>query len=234
MALWAGAVGLQLLLTASSPAQLTCHRPTASSIALSWGAVPGSDAYAVALATSPSARPFELQLAEGSVAMGMVVIDLLPSTTYYLRLRSHASNETLGWGWRQAGGAVACSTAAHLRGAPHSLRRRVAAQPGAVVLEWEEPLHGARPTRYEVGVRQRGARAWSWGAAHSRTAHSLFTATVATGGWLEAAVRAVPSGIVSEGYPFRVDPELIHTEVFRISEFQFDVDFLNDHNGAID
>ena len=234
-ALWA--IELQLLLASSPPAQLTCHQPTASSITLSWPAVPGADAYAVALAPSASARPFELQLAEGSAATAMTLIDLLPSLTYHLRLRSHAKNETLGWGWRQAaGGAVACSTAAPHIGAARSLRRRAAAaQPSAaaVALEWEEPLKGARPVRYEVGVRQRGTLAWYWATAHNRTAHSVELLSPSSAGWHEAAVRAVPSGIVSEIYPFRVEaPDLIHTEVFRISEFQFDVDFLNDHNGA--
>jgi hypothetical protein len=114
MALWAAAAVLQLVV-ASSRTQLACHQPMASSIGLSWGsgtALPDTDVdrYAVALAASGSARPFELQLAEATT--GMTLIDLLPSTTYHLQLRAHRANETLGWGWSDVGSAVTCSTAA--------------------------------------------------------------------------------------------------------------------------
>jgi hypothetical protein len=244
MALWAAAAVLQLVV-ASSRTQLACHQPMASSIGLSWGsgtALPDTDVdrYAVALAASGSARPFELQLAEATT--GMTLIDLLPSTTYHLQLRAHRANETLGWGWSDVGSAVTCSTAASAPGAARSLRRRAPpASSSAVALEWDEPsLDGAvsRPITYEVGVRPRGSAAWSWSAATGgRTSHTVHykhgAASADAGGWHEASVRAVPSGITSEIYPFRIEQDdLIHTEVFRISEFQFDVDFLDDHNGA--
>ena len=93
---------------------------SATSISVKWDAIEATDLYYVALSETATSRPFALQT---SAAPSLRLIDLVPSTTYYLTLRSHPSSEQIVWGWRPAAAPVRCSTTAERPDAPNSLRR---------------------------------------------------------------------------------------------------------------
>eukprot|EP00041_Stephanoeca_diplocostata_P006281 m.79599 g.79599 ORF g.79599 m.79599 type:complete len:145 (+) comp16277_c0_seq4:86-520(+) len=67
-------------------AALRCTRATSNALLVEWDADQDADRYYVALCESLDSRPFALQTSAGT---NLTVHDLVPETTYYLRLRSH-------------------------------------------------------------------------------------------------------------------------------------------------
>ena len=125
----------------SSP--LSCSALSSVALNVSWPAVPATDLYYVALfadgaadadgAAAAAPRPMAIVTTADT---GAVVEDLVPSTTYYLRVRSHPSSAPSPvWGWRDWGAAqpLRCQTQA---AAPLALERRGGLQQGAVGLRW--------------------------------------------------------------------------------------------------
>ena len=199
--------------------------------------------YHVSLAASPTARPAALQT---TVETTLVFDDLYPGRDYWLMLRSHPSTEPVPevWGWRPAGAALRCRTAAENTAVPHRLRRQGDTPHASELrLEWHPALDaiGGRPAaaaRHSVGVRdvRQGSRSfWRWAAAAAptATAHAHVLRGLPSGAAYEVVVRDDSTGAVSDPLRMRTAAlHAMHTVAWRISEYTFDVDFLQNHDAA--
>eukprot|EP01043_Picozoa_sp_COSAG02_P016571 COSAG02_NODE_732_length_17973_cov_6.920275_9_plen_382_part_00 len=105
---------------ADEPAALSCEALSSSALSVSWPCVDATDLYYVALfATAAEAggetpKPAAILTSQ---ACHTVLEDLLPSTTYYLRVRSHPTTApSTVWGWRNysSGPSLGCATKAAL------------------------------------------------------------------------------------------------------------------------
>jgi hypothetical protein len=94
---------------------------------------------------------------------------------------------------------------------------------------------GGSGCAHEVGVRLLGpyarpAEPWVWEASSEPLAHEL--GGLRSGEWYEVAVRDA-AGQMSEPLRARTAAAgALHTVAYRISEYSFDVDFLENHDGA--
>jgi len=232
---------------AAAATSLVCSATSGVSISLSWPAVAKTDAYYVELSVPGRRKPFALQT---TATNSLTLVDLLPSTTYLLSVRSHPSASTFGWGWRKptaALSATCATTDGDAAAAPHTLRRAAgsAASEDSVSLSWAAaaaPEAAAAMAYHEVGVRRAGEVSFAWqratgtidsssgGGVHSHVLRSLRGQT--SGEW-EVVVRAQPSGATSDVGLFRtLAPGVKYTQAYRIAEFTFDPDFLGNHDGA--
>jgi len=222
----------------ASPAP-TCSKSTAVSLTVSWPPIDGSDLYYVAIASDAKSRPFALQT---TAATSMVLLDLIPSTSYWLSVRSHTDSENIVWGWRDASPAVLCTTQPLLTDRPHRLKR-VGDTPRArsIAFSWIHALTGAATaSNHSVGIRlllalgdaasSNGEFGWEPAApdAASHVLHGLHP-----GQAYEVIVRDEHSGTTSEPLRMRTaSASALHAMAYRISEYTFDVDFLENHDAA--
>ena len=212
-----------VLTQATKPA---CIAATETTLSVTWEAVSATDLYYVSLASTPLARPFALQT---TAEPNITLIDLLPGQNYYIQLRSHPSADDIVWGWRSPSVAVKCVTVAASTDRPHTLRRLGdAPSEHSIALTWE-PAHISPATRHEVGVRADG-RDWRWESAQAENKHAF--ESLPAGTWFEVAVRE-RGGRQSEAMRLRTAAVgALHTLVYRVSEYSFEVDFLENHDGA--
>lgn len=236
---------LALTAAAAAAAQhletIECDRATETTLNVQWTPMNATDLYYVSIASDAMSPPLALQTSE---VPSITLIDLNPGVTYYLRVRSHPSEYDIVWGWRQSTTpAVACTTKAADRKRPHSLKRLGnAPQERSIAISWEVAIDAKALSskQHEVGVRlldtitreasQSGG--WTWEAPSSAAALTYVRHGLAPGEWYEVVVRDA-AGRVSE--PLRARTAAIgalHTTAYRISEYTFDVDFLDNHDGA--
>jgi hypothetical protein len=226
------AIVLFLLFTccAGAAGTITCSG-TATTLSVSWAAVDATDLYYIALSETATSRPFALQT---SPVPSVRLIDLVPSTSYYLTLRSHPSSEQIVWGWRPPASApVLCTTAAERTDAPNALRRTNNVPSTRILsVEWQKAANqngGAHP--HSVGIRISSESEWQWEAANATTVHSWHG--LQPGQYWEVVVRDEITGLLSEVQSMRTATEgTIHTTAYRISEFVFEPDFLENHDTA--
>jgi hypothetical protein len=97
-----------------------------------------TDLLYVAFSARPSAPPF---LIKTSTTTNITVQDLLPSTKYWIRYRSHPVDApSLGWAWNDYIGAnFSCTTKGTGPEQPHSLRRVGSLSDTSISLRWEHP-----------------------------------------------------------------------------------------------
>jgi hypothetical protein len=155
--------------TAPTLAGLVCSDVSSVSLRVDWPPVADTDLYYVELHrvnnTDPAshlAKPLALVTSQTTAAL---LQDLVPNTTYWLRVRSHpASAPSIVWGWRAenssgSGPLQPCTTRPSPQGAPHSIAR-TDAQPSSssIALRWELPRAGASAAALEVQHAHLGAR----------------------------------------------------------------------------
>jgi hypothetical protein len=231
VALWDVARGAEL-----ATGGLRCLKATETTIDVSWDAVNGTDNYYIGLSADASSRPLALQT---SASTEVTLIDLVPGTRYFLTLRSHPSEDNIVWGWRQPTAPVMCTTAAGRRDRPHALRR-VGDAPSeqSIRVAWRHAEDAHDTEAAEVGVRRVGAAEWRWertaATPGSDVEHEHEVQGLASGEWFEVSVRDA-RGRQSEPLRMRTAAAgALHTTAYRISEYQFDVDFLENHDGCAD
>ena len=220
------ALTLALLRTAAVVTAVpSCTNITSVSLTTAWGADSGGAAEAADLhyvtisATKDGSAPFALETcAEPSVT----IHDLLPGTTYYLRWRSHPSDQTqkgrnVGWDWGIFTTAFACTTAAVEPHVPSELRREGELRETEISVSWLPPAavatEGAAPPQHVVGVRQHGTAAeFTWVPASTAAAGDSSSARLSAvikylkpGGTHEvvAAVRLSSGDVLGAGVPMR-------------------------------
>lgn len=209
------------LAAAAAALPLRCGASTETSIQLQWAEVSDTDLYAVHIAKDASTRALALQT---TPLASVTLIDLVPGTDYYLTVRSHPAADNIVWGWRApTGPPLKCSTAKAERSRPNGLRRiGDAPHESAVVLRWTPT---ARTGSHSVGTRRVGEAAWRWEPADTADSHTA--AGLASGLTYEVCVRDDTSGAISEPLLMRTAaPGVIYTAPYRISEYTFEVDFL--------
>lgn len=223
----AALVALSTLVAAEPSAAGSCSGATATTLQVSWAEEPLTDLYYVQL-SDPSitaSTPYALQ----TTAMpSMTLIDLVPDTEYTLSVRSHPSDFNIVWGWRLAGASFKCKTTAERADAPSQLRR-VGDSPheSEIALRWS-PVDGAAAHAVGTRLADEGG-AWRWEPADTPAAHTA--RSLASGQRYEVAVRDEATGIISEPLLMRTAaPGVIYTAPYRISEYTFDVDFLQNHD----
>ncbi len=123
---------------ASAAAEISCETLSSSAIKVSFPCVNATDLYYVAIfatkldAVATTPKPAAIVT---TVNCSTVLEDLVPSTTYYLRIRSHPSKApSVVWGWRNYSSPVRpCTTMA----APaYAVHRHGALEPHQLGLEW--------------------------------------------------------------------------------------------------
>ena len=208
--------------------------------------VDATDLYSVSLASSPTSRPAALQT---TVETTLAFDDLYPDTDYWLTLRSHPSIEPVAevWGWRPAAAVLHCRTSTENTAAPHRLRRQGdTPHESELRLEWATagagvpraeaaagvPRGGTPIAAHSVGIRtQGGLSPWRWAAATAPSTAVL--SGLPSGTAWEVTVRDDTTGAVSDPLIMRTAaPGAMHTTAWRISEYTFDVDFLQNHDAA--
>ena len=172
----------------------------------------------------------------------MTLIDLVPSTTYFLTVKSHPDTEpTIAWapGWRDPSPAASCTTAASPVGAPSSLARAGELSTGSVELSWvytgpaaagfELGLLSVASAAAEQGWSSASASTWDWSGskvgvnAPERRAivrdlepgmvHFVRVRAAAAAGAAGAAAA------VSDAVPFRTAGDgMVYSSMHRISE----------------
>jgi hypothetical protein len=219
-------LGLVLCLCGTIVAQPACDasKATSVSIEVSWPEVPDSDLYYVALtATASSQQSLMLQTTAQTRA---TLDDLLPNTTYYLRVRSHTSfSPSIVWNWRNFSlNPVACSTTPTPRGAPHSLRRlgskynnefphqsQSPHSTDSISMEWTPAkLKGAvsSPQHWQVIQRPLSrTRNFAWTAAVKTTDTRATVTDLTPGTPYELKVRNLNTGTESDPVRFRTAAE---------------------------
>lgn len=91
------------------PAIRHCMPAVDGGLSVSWEASPGADYYEVQLASEKDGQPFAVY---ATGREGALLRDLLPGTTYWFRVRAHATGSpSLGPGsWGPTGTSLACTT----------------------------------------------------------------------------------------------------------------------------
>jgi hypothetical protein len=223
------------------------------------GAATGSDLYYVTLSEAADAQPFALQT---SSEPHLVLRDLHPNTTYYMRWRSHpaGTQRNIGWDWRPATKAFACTTRPTAVGAPHSITRGPLAE-DQITLAWAAPSHGpslaaaaTEQAGYSVGYRTMAPETiedhthrWLEANASNLTATLSGLKPGCTYGIVVAATTSShPSDSPDGGRSRAISDEVVfrtaakgfstgdvrYTAMTRVSEFTDDVDFLDNHDSA--
>ena len=173
---------------------------------------------------------------------------------YWLTLRSHPSTEPVAevWGWRPASGVLRCRTAKENTAAPHRLERQgTAAHPSELRVKWR-PARDSAESPHSIGIREhaggqgRGlddatggtaagpAAPWRWVAAAGPTA-AVLDRELSPATSYQVVVRDERTGAVSHPLRMRTSArpsDAMHTVAWRISEYTFDVDFLQNHDAA--
>lgn len=182
----------------------------------------------------------------------------MPSTSYYLTLKSHPDTEpTIAWapGWREPSAVIKCTTAASPASAPHTVTRLGELDTAMFGVQW---MHHDPAARFELGLLAVGtvaaehagwasapAEAWDWSGAQVQlhaTEPGLGAARRATvqglapGHTYFVKIRAVAAAAAtaeSDPVPFRTAAAgAVYTTMHRISEYAEDVDFLENHDSA--
>ena len=242
---------------AAPSSALSCSALSSVALNVSWPAVPATDLYYVALFADGAADADGAAAAPRPMAIvttadtGAVVEDLVPSTTYYLRVRSHPSSAPSPvWGWRDWGAAPAQQRCQTRAAAPLALERRGGLQQGAVGLRWRGDAAaavGALTVRWRRIHRGEAAAALqrppptlplaeeAW-AGSAPTAAGSTTATAASlpAGASFAMVIASEHGVaLSDPVRFRTAAAGVTYEtVYRVAEETHDIDLLLNHNAG--
>jgi hypothetical protein len=232
-----------------------CTNATSVSLQVAWEQPPPADScdlYYCALSSAPEAKPFALQT---SAVPALTLHDLLPNSTYWLRWRCHptAAQRNIGWDWGEYTQAVACATEpADAESLPSQLHREGDLAEDSISVAWAAPTGAVSAgAEHLIGHRVAGGRhvdgqdqdafVWSSVAAASQSPappqqQRAVLMGLAPGVTYDvaAAVR-LPDGTVRRGpaLPLRTAaPGVRYTQMYRISEFTDDVDFLDNHDSA--
>eukprot|EP01048_Picozoa_sp_COSAG05_P026503 COSAG05_NODE_7269_length_835_cov_1.126359_1_plen_218_part_01 len=190
----------------------SCGAISATSIVVDWPQTDDTDLYYVSLSAAEGERPFALQT---TAAPSVKLIDLMPSTTYYLAVHSHPSEYNIVWGWRAPSSRIRCATTAEQLDAPHSVHRiGTAPSERSISLAWEHARqkletssHTSPP--HSVGYRLSAAAGeapavWQWesvaatAAAADHLEHTHELLGLAPDHEWEVAVRDDSTGLLSE------------------------------------
>lgn len=244
---------------ASPAVGVSCVGATSVSLTVSWPAVEDTDMYYVALSETAGGNPFLAHTVEapgnGTGSVTATVDDLLANHPYWVTVRSHPRANRIVWGWRSpVAAAILCATKPEPRGAPRGVARVGNAAAHEFSLTWLPPAAEASPARsagpatnhtYSVGVRlvarelvpsdtgsDTATRAWSWSpvppGALEATIRNLPAAST-----MEVTVRTDATGVASDPVLFRTTRAgSRYNTLYRISEYTFDIDFLQNHNSA--
>jgi hypothetical protein len=211
---------------------MLCTNATSVSISLAWNATPATDIYYVALSENlrSISQPYAIRT---SATSNLDLIDLKPHTDYWLQVYSHPANDSIVWGWAPSSAATLCSTTATRAGAPHSLRREGDLASDSMALSWSAAEALGEDQTFEVmywpedhspgrGIEKATSRTTELSVRDLRPATTYMV-----------AVRSSTTGATSDPVPFRTAQVGVnYTMTYRISEYQFTPDFLDNHDSA--
>jgi hypothetical protein len=217
---------------------LECAQRTSVSLTCSWSALAGADNYHVTL-SDPAADPKNVHpFAISTSAHASVTIeDLVPHTRYSVGVRAHPGDAPSAvWGWADYAAPIVVSTRPSPDGAPHSLRRAGEPATDDFTIEWDGAVD-AQVGLLRLDAAEYASDAWvgatdfEWQQAvgHRHTARGLTAGSV-----YAVRVRRGDAAPASDAVVFRTlrGDGTLHTQAYRISEYQFTVDFLQNHDAA--
>jgi hypothetical protein len=222
----------------------SCSNATSVSVTVNWAPTAGSDVYYVALTASPSPplQPFTIQTSASSSA---ILLDLLPNKTFFVTVYAHPQTADLVWDWKQVTAPKQCSTMAVGRKVPYGLQREGPLARSSIDVSWTPPLEAPVGGYHhqEIGYsrksneRDAGA-AWTWTHVSKEQSRHQLNGLVPDSTY-RIRIRAVSMSLApqeGDSIELRTGPLVgSYTQVYRISEYQFQPDFLDNHDaGDID
>ena len=231
-----------------------CSNITSIALVATWVSAPPRtadvDGYYVSLHASRDGPPFAITTTSLPTAQ---LIDLLPSHTYWLRWHSHsvADSAYIGWGWNTSSApAFACTTSAAPDGAPHTITRVGALASSNVSLSWSlssSPSNRSsspslRGYRVELAYGGTTTRSIVLNASAGRSATFSNLPSATTFEVNVVALIQIVGAAAAKEEERRSDTVMMrtsdkgdttrHMAMYRISEFQNEVDFLSNHDSA--
>jgi hypothetical protein len=172
------------------------------------------------------------------------LVDLLPATTYQLRVRAHsAANFSLAIGWSNFSAAWRCTTATTPVHTPGIPVRRGNLSADAISLRWAAPSAASLASRvvssYIVESWSAAKQSWSTLATVSvpATAATLSGLSPATAFRLRVVARSASGDVPGEPSVLRTaDPAVRMVTAWRVTDFlanERTIDFLGDHDAYV-
>lgn len=242
---------------ASAAAEISCESLSSSALKVSFPCVSATDLYYVAIfatkvdAVATTPKPAAIVT---TVNCSTVLEDLVPSTTYYLRIRSHPSRApSVVWGWRNYSSPVRpCTTMAapayalHRHGAlePHQLGlqwhinagHRVDLASREVTPVWRRMLSSTTATALGRPLDTIDSNVWQEATPEPANglANSVATVTGLDPGSSYVIVLRGPNGTALSD-PVRFRTGMVgssYETVYRVAEETHDIDLLLNHNAG--
>lgn len=250
-----------LVCAAGAAEALQCVGSTQNSAELSWAPVADSDLYMLRIRRggSPTDNAFAVQTTTNTSA---VVIDLLPGKAYYFDVISHDSAApSIVWGWRnRTRDIVRCATAPAAPNTRGVLRRVSGAAPTRIDVGWSVGA-GCRAVAQRLGAagfelapgdlrKARGALIRA--LAGDKEAGPVVVSMVGVADAVAGGFRSTLEGLhptstyaaallcgskgSSDLSPITIlrtaSEGVLYTDMYRVSEYTYEVDLLRNHNSA--
>lgn len=211
-----------------------------------WLPVPESDHYGLYLAMTDDSPPFALRT---STESSVLVDDLYPNTTYFFSLKSHPISEpTISWGpgWSDYSEIVRCTTKPPPREAPIALHREKELFSDHFWLGWMLPdiciEQGLNACTCQIEICSLNLRnsncEWRSLAVQHESTQLHLLQDLESDSNFEVVVscenlKRNKTNLKSDPYRFRTaGQEVMYSTMYRISEYSFEVDFLENHDAA--
>ena len=218
---------------------------------VTWAPIAGVDMYGIGIATAATARPLVLATTANT---STIVPDLLPGVTYHLRLQWHSDcAPSIVAGWSYSSATVACSTASPPQPAL-SLTRTNPAHPSTIDLHLEPAAVRSTAIVAVVALGPRDPERYNRhlvdDAAVLLKHASLQRHAVPSNGhvalsdlkpgmsyWVAVGLDCTSHACLHWQLPSiqhttAAIGDSVYTEMFRLSEYTFETDFLPNHNSA--
>ena len=204
---------------------LECLSTTPTTVSLVWDEIPNTDGYYVSILNDFN-ETVTLQVAEEG-CMNATIDYLKEGTKYLFQLRSHDSSyPSVVWGWRNESISmpmVSCSTSVSDKNYPYNIIRVGHASLSEISLQWN--VSGSRVfDKFNITYRSKNTK---------KSLHQYSTESSTTLVSLNSGDTYFVSVDGSEEIKFKTTPDgVTYTEMYRVSEYIYEVDFLPNHNSA--